>query len=344
MNPRARFMNACRGNPVDRPPVWLMRQAGRILPEYRSLRNRHSFWSICTTPELAAEATLQPIRRLGVDAAILFSDILILPEALGWRVDFRDRPRLVPPANGLDSLRTVPAGRVLERLACTCQALRLVRRSLGEDRPLLGFAGAPFTLAYYMLTGGGHDEQPVRTAMARRPAAFMRWLLTLASLAADHLALQVEASADAVQIFDSRAGILTPAEFRQFAMPAVSYICRRFAALQVPVIYYADGSARLLAELARCGATVLGLDERTDLAAARAMCGPRTALQGNLDPKILLDEPEKIRRQVFRMLDATQGRGHIVNLGRGVLPDTPLAGVEAFIAAVHAWQEVRSHE
>jgi uroporphyrinogen decarboxylase len=307
------------------------------------LRQHHSFWDICSDPALAAEATLQPVRRLELDAAILFSDILALPAALGWSVSFTDHPCLSAPDGGWESVLQARPATIRKRLGYTAEALRLARREIKTDLALLGFAGAPFTLACYLITGGSLDNQPMREIMRNRPREFHRLLLKLAELSAEHLELQIQASADAVQLFDSRAGMLTPSEFRQFALPAASAVCQRLGQQKIPVIYYLYGSRWLLTHQAACQAQVLGLDEMADLAQARNHFGPNAVLQGNLDPRVLFSETGTIQREVFRMLDATHGRGHIVNLGRGVLPDTPLSGIEAFIHAVHMWPKIQGH-
>jgi len=332
-----RFLRACRREAVDRTPVWIMRQAGRYLPEYRALRQRVDFLTLCRTPELAAEATLQPLRRFPLDAAILFSDILVPLEALGVRMTFSPGPKIVEPlrtAGQIDALTPRPAAEVVPYVA---DAVRLLRRELDGRTPLIGFCGAPFTLAAYLTEGHGSDSYPVlKTMMYREPATLERLLAKLADVMADYLTMQITAGAQAVQIFDSWAGIVGIDEYRRFALPYVTSIVRRIQPLGVPVIYFVNAAPHLIGSAATAGADVLGICWRTTLDTAAAIVGPDVALQGNLDPHVLFADPATVREQTHRILDRVDGRaGHIMNLGHGILPETPIASVESLIAAVH---------
>lgn len=337
MNSRERFQAACALEPVDRPPCWLMRQAGRYLPEYQELRSKHDFLEMCHAPALAAEVTLQPIRRYGMDAAIIFSDILVVQEAMGQEVSYpTGGPRLTPPirtAADLGRLRDFEPAQALDFMA---EALQLVRAELGPDRALLGFAGAPYTLATYMIEGGGskHQAETKRLAL-NEPGLLDELLLRLADGVAAFLKLQIEAGADAVQLFDTWAGDLAPADFERLALAPAKRVFEQLAPLGVPLIYYMNGIAPHLEAAATAGASVLGIDWRLDLAEARRRTGGKFALQGNLDPLVLTALPELIAARVRAIHDSLEGApGHIFNLGHGVLPFIPVEGVGAFVEAV----------
>ena len=332
-----RFLRACRREPVDRTPLWIMRQAGRYLPEYRELRRRVDFLTLCRTPELAAEATLQPLRRFPLDAAILFSDILVPLEALGVQMTFNPGPKIAEPirtASQIDKLSLRPAVEVVPYVA---EAVRILRRDLDGRTPLIGFCGAPLTLAAYLTEGHGSDSYPaLKTLMYREPATLERLLTKLAAAMTDYLTMQIQAGAQAVQLFDSWAGILGIDEYRRFALPYVKSIVDAVRPLGVPVIYFVNAAPHLIAQAAASGADVLGICWRTPLDVAAAIVGPTVALQGNLDPHVLFADPDVVREQATAVLDRIAGRaGHIMNLGHGILPDTPIASVEALIAAVH---------
>jgi uroporphyrinogen decarboxylase len=332
-----RFLRACRREPVDRTPLWIMRQAGRYLPEYRALRSRADFLTVCRTPELAAEVTLQPLRRFPLDAAILFSDILVPLEALGVRMTFAPGPILEEPLRTraqVDALRLRPAADAVPYVGDT---IRLLRRELEGRTPLIGFCGAPFTLAAYLVEGRGKEGfSAVRTLQYRDPATLERLLEKLSAAMTDYLAWQIASGAQAVQIFDSWAGLLSPADYERFALPFVREIVRGVRPLGVPIIYFVNASPHLIEAAATSGADVLGICWRTPLDAAARRAGPDVALQGNLDPHALFADPLTVRREAVRVLERAAGlAGHIMNLGHGILPDTPIAGVEALIAAVH---------
>jgi uroporphyrinogen decarboxylase len=332
-----RFLRACRRQPVDRTPLWIMRQAGRYLPEYRALRATVDFLTLCKTPELAVEASLQPLRRFPLDASIIFSDILLPLEALGCRMTFNPGPKLAEPVRTraqVDALEPRPAAEIVPFVA---DALRLLRRELDGRTPVIGFCGAPFTLAAYLVQGEGKEGfGAVKTMLYREPATLERLLETLAAAMTDYLRLQIDAGAQAVQIFDSWAGLLTTDAYERFALRYVRHIVDGLRDLDVPVIYFLNGGPHLVGQAATSGAGVLGLCWRTPLDEAARRVGPTVALQGNLDPHVLFADPDEVRRQASHVLARMNGRaGHIMNLGHGILPDTPIASVDALVAAVH---------
>ena len=334
-----RFLRACRRQTVDRTPLWIMRQAGRYLPEYRELRARADFLTLCRTPELAVEASLQPLRRFPLDAAIIFSDILLPLEALGCELAFDPGPRIAKPIRCSAEIEALNARPLAEVAPYVADAVALLRRELSGRVPVIGFAGAPFTLAAYLTEGHGHDGfTAVRALRAADPAALESLLEKLTALVIEHLNLQIAAGAEAVQIFDSWAGILSPADYSSFVLPAVRRVIRSLRSPSgdhVPVIYFAPAADHLLELATSTGAEVIGLCWRTRLDFARRRTGGRVALQGNLDPAALLAPPERVRECALAVLDAAgQEPGHIMNLGHGILPGTPLASVEALVAAV----------
>ncbi len=315
-----------------------MRQAGRTLPEYRELRERHSFWEICRSPELAAEVTLQPLRRFPLDAAIIFSDILVIPAAMGLQVEIFPKMSLAPPVQDLAAVERLKIPDPARDLGYVAEALRRVRRELGGGKALLGFAGAPFTLACYMVEGGGSKHYSrTKAMMFREENTFQRLMEKLSAAVGDFLEMQMESGADAVQLFDTWAGELSPGDYRRLVVPHVSGIVSRLKGRGIPVIYYANNVGSLLEHAASIRPDVLGIDWRQEISGAVHRLGPdRPALQGNLDPCALFAPPEEIRSRVRQMLQPTRGRGHIANLGHGILPETPLEGVEAFLEAVHS--------
>jgi len=335
-----RFLRACRREPVDRTPLWIMRQAGRYLPEYRELRSCADFLTVCRTPELAAEVSLQPLRRFPLDAAIVFSDILVPLEALGVRMTFTPGPTLAEPIRTraqVSGLTLRPAEEVVRYVG---EAVRLLRRELDGKTPVLGFCGAPFTLAAYLVEGRGKEGfSAVNVLRYREPGTLEVLLEKLAVAMTDYLALQIRSGAQAVQIFDSWAGILSPEEYRCFALPYVRAIVNGVRPLGVPVIYFVNAAPHLLELAATSGADVLGICWRTPLDEAARRVGPSVALQGNLNPHALFADPVAVHAAATAILDRVAGRaGHIMNLGHGILPDTPIAGVEALVAAVHEYQ------
>jgi len=335
--PRDRFLRACRCERVDCTPIWIMRQAGRYLPEYRALRERHSMIACCTTPELAAEITLLPIRRFDLDAAILFSDLTIpftpmgapfaLQEGVGPVIE---RPIRSP--SDVDRLRRVEPE---EDLAFTLEAIRILRRELSV--PLIGFCGAPFTWACYLIEGRGSRDFPrTRAFLHGEPAAWRRLMETLTENALRYLAAQIGAGAHAVQLFDSWVGVLSPQHYREAVLPHMRRLFEGLRPLGAPVIHFGVGTAGLLEVLREAGGDVIGVDWRTPLGEARRRVGLGVAVQGNLDPAVLLACPEALRRETRRVLDEAGGApGHIFNLGHGVLPETPPDQVALLVELVH---------
>ncbi|MBI5497256.1 MAG: uroporphyrinogen decarboxylase [Deltaproteobacteria bacterium] len=333
-----RFLQACRGEQVDAPPVWLMRQAGRYLPEYQKVRARTDFLGLCKTPEWAAEVTLQPVDILGVDAAIIFSDILIPVEAMGMKLVFDDHgpgfPDPIRDEKAVDAL-TIPDPQ--DRTGFVLEAIRLTVKALGGRVPLIGFAGAPYTLLSYMVEGGSsRNFENTKRMMYTRPDLVHRALEKITETQLRYLRAQVAAGARAIQVFDSWGGHLAPDDFREFAAPYARRILDGMKDAGVPRIYFVLDGGTQLPEIQRCGADVVGLDWRTPLGWARSVLGERQAVQGNLDPCALLGSQDTLRRKVKGLLDDNAGRpGHVVNLGHGILPMTPPEHARAFVEMVH---------
>ena len=334
-----RFLRACRRQPVDATPVWFMRQAGRYLPEYRALREKHSLLEICQTPELAVAVTLQPVNLIAVDAAILFSDLLLPLVPFGLDLDYvkGEGPAIANPvrlAADVDRLRDFDPQ---EALAPVLEAIRLLRRELARRVPLIGFGGAPFTLAAYAIEGGPSTNYArTKAFMYSEPRAWHRLCDRLATTMVVYLQAQVEAGVQALQIFDSWAGALGSADYREFAQPHTKTIFDGLRDAGVPLIHFAVGSAAILSDLANAGGDVIGVDWRQPLDRAWATVGPDRAVQGNLDPCVLLGPADRLRAAAGDVLARAAGRpGHIFNLGHGVLPDTPLARLQELTEYVH---------
>jgi len=334
-----RFLRACRRQPVDRTPLWIMRQAGRYLPEYRAVRERVSFLTLCKTPELAVEVSLQPLRRFPLDAAIIFSDILLPLEALGCRMTFNPGPKLEEPVRTRAQVEALQQRPAAEAAPFVAQAIRMLRQELDGRTPVIGFCGAPFTLAAYLVQGEGKEGfGAVKTMLYQDPVVLEHLLQKLTETMIDYLRLQVLAGAQAVQIFDSWAGLLAPAQYEAFALRWVREIVAGVRDLNVPVIYFVNGAPHLLEAAATAGSDVLGICWRTPIDQAAARVGPSIALQGNLDPHALFAEPEEVKRLAEDVMARMAGRsGHIMNLGHGILPGTPIASVEALVAAVQEY-------
>jgi uroporphyrinogen decarboxylase len=334
------FLRAARCEPVPRAPVWMMRQAGRYLPEYREIRKKHAFLEVAKTPELAAEVSLQPFRRLGVDAVIVFSDILIPAEAMGLPLELTDGGPVLPEA--VRSAEQVARLRDFDPEVETRfvgDAIRLLRRELGPDVPVLGFAAAPWTLACYMVDGRGREGFPAtKTMMFREPELFCDLLQRIARATARYLRAQIAAGATAVQLFDTWAGELSADDYCAFALPATQSLIEQIRAGETPVILYTKASSHFLAEAARSGASVLSVDWRADLGELRRAFGSRIALQGNVDPCVLLGSASGVEAAVIKAISQTGGLGHIVNLGHGILPDTPVENAQAFIRAAQEFR------
>jgi len=334
-----RLLRAARRQPTDRPPVWIMRQAGRYMPEFRAVRAKHGFLEVCKTPELACEVTLQPIEPIGVDAAIIFSDILIPLEPMGMDLYFDDKgPHLGNPIRAVKDVERLVVPTAEVDCAFLADAIRLVKRELNQRVPLIGFAGAPWTLAAYMIEGGGSKNYSrIKAFMYQEPEAFMRLLDKVADMLIDYLRMQVAAGVDLVQIFESWGGVLAPDDFRIFALGATRRVIAGIRDLGVPVTLYMNGAGHVLDDLAASGADVIGVDWRVDLAQAFERVGDKVAIQGNLDPCRLYGPVHTIEAEVRRLHAQVNGRvGHIFNLGHGILPDVPVAHAQAFVNAVKA--------
>ncbi len=332
-----RFLRACRRQPVDRTPVWMMRQAGRYMAEYQALRAKHSLLELCRTPELAVEVTQQPLRAFGFDAAILFSDLLLPLAPLGIPFGFQEGegPVIDKPVRSAADVAALRRFEPRAELGMVLEAIRLLRRELKV--PLIGFAGAPFTLASYAIEGG-HSSSFARTKalMYGEPATWHRLAALLADLVADYLRAQVEAGAQAVQLFDSWVGALDEADYREFAQPHVRRIFDALREIDVPQIHFGTGTFHLLAAQREAGGSVIGLDWRTPLDEGWRLVGEDCSVQGNLDPTLLFAPRERLLARVDDVLRRAGGRsGHVFNLGHGILPGTPREAVKAVVDHVH---------
>jgi uroporphyrinogen decarboxylase len=336
------FLRACRRLPVARTPIWMMRQAGRYLPDYQRVRSKVSFLELCRTPDLACEVTVQPIDVLGFDAAILFSDILIPLPPMGVNVEFPDKgPKITNPVRSRADVDKLGVPDPEATMGYVPATVRAVVKQLAGRVPLIGFCGAPFTMLTYAVEGGGSkDYAHTRAMLFGDPPAAHELLDKLARTCAAYLAAQIAAGAEAVQIFDSWAGILSPGDFREYALRWAKRVIdlvresAAFGAAPVPIIYFVNGCAPYLADYASSGADVLGVDWRIDLAAARRGVGDGVAVQGNLDPGALFAPPAQIRARVADVLAQAPPVGHIFNLGHGVLPETDPEHVRVMIEAV----------
>jgi uroporphyrinogen decarboxylase len=335
MHSRERFLAALRGDALDRPPVWLMRQAGRYLPGYRALRAEHSFWDVCQNPELSTHAALEPLDKFKLDAAIVFSDILVVPLAMGLGVTFGpgEGPRIGRPLRTAADYDAWQVDGVVERIGYLPRAIAHLKTTLKDRCGILGFAGAPFTLFAYCVEGGGSDDfREARTLMHRDPGLAKRALNTIADIVAELLLAEVDAGADAVQLFDSWGGLLAPDEYREFALPALQRITAKLNARKVPTLLFVRGGHHLLPLLGESGVTGFSLDWRTEWQVAREMY-PEHLLQGNIDPILLLGDANVVRTRTRALLETmkrtTGGRHCILNLGHGILPGTPPENVAA---------------
>ena len=337
-----RFIRALRREPVDATPVWMMRQAGRYLPEYRATRARaKDFMGLVRSPELACEVTLQPLARFPLDAAILFSDILTIPDAMGLGLHFveGEGPRFRKPVRTAEAIRNLGVPDPEDDLGYVMNAVRTIRKALNGSVPLIGFAGSPWTLATYMVEGqGGTEFQRVKKMAYDEPALMAQLLATLTESVSSYLLAQVKAGAQALMVFDTWGGALAPEAYARCSLAPMAAIVKalKAGAPGVPVILFTKGGGAQLENLAATGCDALGIDWTIELSDARARVGSRVALQGNLDPVILFASPERIRQEVVRVLNSYgRGPGHVFNLGHGILPETPPEHAAAMIAAVH---------
>ena len=339
---RERFLKASDCQPVDRPPVWLMRQAGRALPEYRELRKKNSFLKLVQTPELSTEVTLQPILRFGFDAAILFSDILVIPEALGQKYHFRDSGGIqmdftIQSHKDIESLHWKG---VADRLQYVSQALKLIKKELNGKHALLGFAGSPWTIANFMLEGGSASSFiQAKKWREHQPALFDQFLEQLTQATISYLEMQIEAGVDAIQIFDSLGSLLDPASYFSASgsgLPGLSRLC----AIKPGSFFFAGGDFGLWGGLLNSGAKVISVDWTQNLADIRRQFPDSVAIQGNLDPKRLLASPQEVRQGVTEVLMSMNGRrGYIFNLGHGLPAETPIENLEELVKTIStfAW-------
>jgi uroporphyrinogen decarboxylase len=335
------FLNACRLKKNTRVPVWFLRQAGRYMAAYRQLRSRHTLLQMVKDPQLAAEVTLQPVKAFGVDAAIIFADILPPLETLGFQLEFvqGEGPLIRNPIREAADLKKLKNPDVKKELGFTFEAIRKVRQELDPlGVPLIGFAGAPFTLASYAIEGGGgKDKTLTKTWMRRETPAWRVLMETLAQLTAEYLTAQVEAGAQAVQLFDSWVGELSPEDYRSYVAPYSHQVLSAVSKLGVPVLHFGTGTAGFLEDLRDAGGDVIGLDWRVDPAQAAQRLGPKVAVQGNLDPTLLLAPWEVLRGAADRLLDALADRpGFIFNVGHGLGQTTPEDNVARLVEYVHA--------
>lgn len=333
------FLRACFRQPIPRTPVWMMRQAGRYLPEYRAIRSKHDFLTMCKTPELAAEVTIQPVDIIGVDAAIIFSDILVVPEAMGMELQFEEGkggPRFPAPIRSRSAIDRLEVPDPTSKLKFVLDALSLTRKQLAGRVPLIGFSGAPWTLASYMMEGGGSKNfRIIKELMYNSPTDLHALLEKLARSVSLYLKAQIAAGAQAVQIFDTWGGILSHTAFLEFSLRYIKQIVAEVKTENVPVIVFCKDCGHALEAITETGCDVVGLDWTIDIGDARRRVGNRVALQGNFDPSALYAQPDRIRAEVKRILDSYgDGTGHVFNLGHGIHPDVPVYHAQTFVKAV----------
>lgn len=333
-----RFLKAARCCNSGRPPVWLMRQAGRYLPEYQEIKKEHSFVEMCSDPDLAFEVSMQPYRRFGLDAVVVFYDILFLAEAMGAPLEYNPGPKFLEPLRSAEAIASLedpdPAGHT----APVLETLARLRSELPPEVAVLGFAGAPFTMAAYLVEGNFHRSgEWIKRLMNEAPELLHSLLEKLARATGNYLGAQLQAGADTVQLFDTWAGLLGRDDYRRFAQPYQEAVFEAIADSGVPSILYVNGGSHLLEEMSSSGAGVLSIDWRTSLSEARAFLGKETGLQGNLDPSILFGDPAEVSAKANQVLDEMAGDGgFIFNLGHGVLPGTPVESVGALVEAVQS--------
>jgi uroporphyrinogen decarboxylase len=335
------FLKACRGEEVPYTPVWIMRQAGRYLPEYQAVRAEVDFLTLCKTPGLAAKVTMQPIQRFGVDAAILFSDILIAVEAMGMHLEFSDKkgPVLGDPVRTKSAVDRLVIPDTEDSMPFVIETIKILRSQL--KIPLIGFSGAPFTLATYMIEGGSSKNfLNTKRMMFQNPGLFSLLMDKITSTVISYLTSQIRAGAQAVQLFDTWAGILAPEDYKEYVLPSVKKVVAELKKEGVPVIYFVNECAALLRELRKTGADIIGIDWRIDLKDAIKGLGKKFVVQGNLDPCALFLPQEKMEDKVKDILWKGEfAKGHIFNLGHGVLPESPVENVAALVEAVHRFSE-----
>ena len=335
--PDSRFVRACRSEPVDATPVWLMRQAGRYMAEYRAVRKKHSILEICKTPELAAEVTITAAEKLDVDAAIIFADLLLPLEVMGqaFRFEAGEGPVIDYPLRSRRDVDALVTHRSAE-LGYVAESVRHVARHFAGKLPVIGFCGAPFTLASYMIEGGGsRNYVHTKKMMYNDPAAWQTLMRKLVDVLAAYAAEQVKAGADALQVFDSWVGCLSVEDYRRYVLPFATELVRRLQTTRVPIIYFGTDTATLLPAMKETGAEVIGVDWRFPLDQAWSSLKFQGAVQGNLDPVVLFAGQKELRARAEAILRQAAGRpGHIFNLGHGILPETPVENVKALVQFV----------
>lgn len=335
------FLKACRGEEIEYTPVWLMRQAGRYLAEYQSVRANVDFLTLCKTPELAAKVTLQPVDILGVDAAILFSDILIPVEAMGMRLAFSDKqgPVLSEPIRNKSAVERLLIPDTEEDMPFTIETIKILRKELENKVPLIGFSGAPFTLATYMIEGGtSKNFLHTKKMMFQHSGIFSYLMEKLTVTVTSYLSAQIKAGAQVVQLFDTWAGILAPPDYKEFVLPYVKKAISELKKEGVPIIYFINDCAGILKEVKKSGADVIGVDWRINIGDAINRLGKKVVIQGNLDPCALFLPKEKLEEKIKDILwKGEAAKGHIFNLGHGILPETPVENVIAMVEAVHKY-------
>ncbi len=332
------FLRACRREKVERTPIWIMRQAGRYLPEYRAVRAKADFLTMCKTPELAAEVTIQPIDILGVDAAIIFSDLLVIPEAMGMELIMHEGkgpifPSPIQTESDFEKLKIIDPTKELKYVL---DAVSLTKKELNGRIPLIGFSGSPWTLLTYMVEGGGSKSfSKIKKLIFINPKLAHKLLEKLSIVIAEYLSAKINAGANAVQIFDTWAGILSQSDFDEFVFPYITKIIANIKRTNEPVIYFPKGVHYNLDKLANCGADVLGFDWTMNLGEVRKIVNDKVALQGNLDPTVLYANKDKIKLEAEKVMQSYgNGNGHIFNLGHGILPDISPENAKALVRIV----------
>ncbi len=332
-----RFLDACWGKPVDRTPVWLMRQAGRYLPEYMAVRSKCTFLELCKTPDLAAEVSIQPVDILGVDAAILFSDILTPVEPMGMKLDFVPGPVFEHPIRTMADVEALRIPQMEQDVPYVLETIKILRRELAGKVPLIGFGGAPFTLACYMVEGkGSKDFARIKQMMYGAPQVYAALMEKITTMDMEYLNAQIKAGAQAIQIFDTWGGILSPADYERYVLPYTTRLINGLNRTETPVIHFVKGAGAMLDTVRKAGGDVMGLDWHVNLGTARAVLGQGMAVQGNLDPTVLFAPQTVIEQEVKRVLDENAGQpGHIFNLGHGILPTVPPENARFMVECVH---------
>ena len=331
------FLDACWGKPVDRTPVWLMRQAGRYLPDYMRVRSKCTFLELCKTPELAAEVSIQPVDILKVDAAIMFSDILTPVEPMGMKLDFVPGPVFEHPIRTMADVEALRIPQMEQDVPYVLETLKILRRELATRVPLIGFGGAPFTLACYMVEGkGSKDWATIKRMMYAAPEVYHALMEKVTMMSMEYLNAQIKAGAQVIQIFDTWGGVLSPTDYATYVLPYTTKLINGLNRGDTPIIHFVKGAGTMLDTVQQAGGDVMGLDWHTNLGKARDILGPKMAVQGNLDPTVLYAPKDIIEAEVKRVLDENADRpGHIFNLGHGILPTVPPESAIHMVECVH---------